>query len=52
MWSRKFGKKLEYFQNFKKQIYNFQRIIYHTKNKWKESYWTITCKTYVGFDEI
>ncbi len=31
----------------KKKFYNFQKIIYHTKKKWKESYWMITCKTYI-----
>jgi hypothetical protein len=41
MWSKQFGIDL------KKKIYNFQRIIYHTKKRWKESYWTITCKTYI-----
>jgi len=42
MWSKKFG------IDFKKnKIYNFQRIIYHIKKRWKKSYWRITCKTYI-----
>jgi hypothetical protein len=38
MWSKEFE------IDFKIKFYNFQRIIYHTKKRWKESYWMITCK--------
>jgi hypothetical protein len=41
MWSKEFG------IDFKRKLYSFQRIIYHTKKRWKESYWMITCKTYI-----
>jgi len=41
MWSKEFG------IDFKIKFYNFQRIVYHTKKRWKESYWMITCKTYI-----
>jgi len=41
MWSKKFGIDFNFFNN------NSQRIIYHTKERWKKSYWMITCKTYI-----
>jgi len=41
MWSKDFG------IDFKNNFNNFQRIIYHTQKRWNESYWMITCKTYI-----
>jgi len=41
MWS----KKLELISEKKLQF--SKDYIYHTKKRWKKSYWTITCKTYI-----